>query len=167
MKYLITIVLLFATNAMAYIDPRMIATWERWFASLGGSNTISTVMIQPASVTPSKLDRVYLTNETSFISWLDTNTYVQVETDPVWTGDKPDYYTSSEVDNLILTQTNDVYTKSQIDSNFYTKVESDSMFLTTNLGVTTVVTNLLSLTQTNLMYFSQGLLVSNVVEGTP
>ncbi|NCU40139.1 hypothetical protein EOL73_00080 [Candidatus Saccharibacteria bacterium] len=134
-------------------------------------------MIQPSSVTPSKLDRVYLTEEAEFTSWLDTNTYVQVETDPVWAGDKPDYYTSSEVDSIILTQTNDVYTKTQIDdnfytktdvnSNFYTKVESDSMFLTTNLGVTTVVTNLLSLTQTNLMYFSQGLLVSNVVEGTP
>jgi hypothetical protein len=156
----ISLLLSIAVNSYGYLNARMLAELDEYYANLS-KKSISPEMIQPGAVTPDKLDRVYLTNEAQLVSWLETNTYVQVEADPVAMANFVNYYTSSQVDDTL--------------TNYYTIDESDTLFLTnepafnafagTNMSLyfSGTITNLISTNEINILSYTNGLLLSPIV----
>lgn len=165
----ISLLLSIAVNSYGYLNARMLAELDEYYANLS-KKSISPEMIQPGAVTPDKLDRVYLTNEAQLVSWLETNTYVQVEADPVAMANFVNYYTSSQVDDTLTN-----YTSSTSLTNYYTIDESDTLFLTnepafnafagTNMSLyfSGTITNLISTNEINILSYTNGLLLSPIV----
>ena len=77
---------------------------------------------------------VYLEADPDFNSWLDTNSYIVQESDPVWSGVSNDYYLKSEADGLFVTGT-PLYVESDptwtmASNEYYLAVDIDARFAT-------------------------------------